>query len=68
MNPVRTLGPAIAANNYKGLWLYMIGPPLGALAGATAYTLIRLSDDDPGPSRSSRTIRRSMTSTPIVVP
>ena len=63
MNPVRTLGPAIAANNYKGLWLYMIGPPLGALGGATAYALIRLSDDDPGPSRSVRSFRRSATPT-----
>ena len=68
MNPVRTLGPAIAANNYKGLWLYMIGPPLGALAGATAYTLIRLSDDDPGPSRSARSLRRTSTATMVVAP
>jgi len=42
MNPVRTLGPAIAANNYKGIWLYLIAPILGALGGAGAYTAVKL--------------------------
>lgn len=46
MNPVRTLGPAIAANNYKGIWLYIIAPILGALAGAGAYTAVKLPDED----------------------
>eukprot|EP00249_Psilotum_nudum_P005274 c18727_g1_i1 orf=94-996(-) len=45
MNPVRTLGPAIAANNYHGIWLYMVGPILGALAGAAAYSAVRLTDE-----------------------
>ncbi|CAI9284199.1 unnamed protein product [Lactuca saligna] len=34
MNSARTLGPAIAANNYKGIWIYLTAPILGALAGA----------------------------------
>ncbi|KAH9318032.1 hypothetical protein KI387_019801, partial [Taxus chinensis] len=42
MNPVRTLGPAIAAHNYKGIWIYLISPVLGALTGAAAYTTVRL--------------------------
>lgn len=42
MNPVRTLGPAIASGNYRGIWLYMVGTPLGALGGAGAYTAIKL--------------------------
>ncbi|CAK8574578.1 unnamed protein product [Lathyrus sativus] len=46
MNPVRTLGPAIAANNYKGIWLYIIAPILGALAGAGAYTAVKLPDEE----------------------
>ncbi|KAH7434572.1 hypothetical protein KP509_06G023500 [Ceratopteris richardii] len=60
MNPVRTLGPAIAANNYRGLWLYMVAPVAGALTGAAAYTLVRLNDQDAPPSagRSSRSLRR----------
>ena len=47
MNPVRTLGPALASGNFNGFWIYMVAPPLGALAGATAYTAIRLSDKPP---------------------
>ncbi|MCO5603000.1 hypothetical protein L7F22_057142 [Adiantum nelumboides] len=57
MNPVRTLGPAIAANNYRGLWLYMVAPVLGALVGAAAYTLVRLKDED-APARSRSSFRR----------
>ncbi|KAG0567454.1 hypothetical protein M758_7G142400 [Ceratodon purpureus] len=46
MNPVRTLGPAIAANNYTSIWLYMLGPILGMIAGAAAYSAVRLKDED----------------------
>ncbi|KAK4349720.1 hypothetical protein RND71_032475 [Anisodus tanguticus] len=46
MNPVRTLGPAIAAGNYKSLWIYLVAPTLGALAGAAVYTLVKLRADD----------------------
>ncbi|CAN6481669.1 unnamed protein product [Victoria cruziana] len=46
MNPVRTLGPAIAAGNFKGIWIYMIAPPIGTVLGAAAYNSIRLYDDD----------------------
>ncbi|KAM6548607.1 hypothetical protein CsatB_020283 [Cannabis sativa] len=44
MNPVRSLGPAIAAGNFKGLWIYLVAPPLGALAGAATYTVVKISD------------------------
>ncbi|KAL3528959.1 hypothetical protein ACH5RR_008281 [Cinchona calisaya] len=46
MNPVRTLGPAIAANNFKGIWIYLTAPILGALAGAGIYSAVKLPDDD----------------------
>lgn len=46
MNPVRTLGPAVAAGNYKSLWIYLVAPTLGALAGASVYTLVKLRGDD----------------------
>ncbi|RCV30042.1 hypothetical protein SETIT_6G062300v2 [Setaria italica] len=37
MNPARTLGPAIAAGTYTKIWVYMVAPPLGAIAGTGAY-------------------------------
>ncbi|EYU31219.1 hypothetical protein ABFS82_08G244700 [Erythranthe guttata] len=42
MNPARTLGPAIAAGNYKSIWIYIVAPTLGAVAGAATYTLLKL--------------------------
>lgn len=44
MNPARTLGPAIVKNNYKGIWVYFIGPPIGTIAGASVYNLLRFTD------------------------
>ncbi|XP_022971831.1 aquaporin NIP2-1-like [Cucurbita maxima] len=44
MNPVRTLGPAMASDNYKGLWVYFVGPVTGTLLGAWSYKFIRASD------------------------
>jgi len=55
MNPVRTLGPAVAAGNYKSIWIYMVAPTLGALAGAGVYTLVKLGaveGETPRPVRS----------------
>ncbi|GAU27854.1 hypothetical protein TSUD_114340 [Trifolium subterraneum] len=46
MNPVRTLGPAIAANNYKAIWVYLLAPILGALGGAGTYTAVKLTEED----------------------
>ncbi|KAL6659309.1 hypothetical protein ACP70R_003349 [Stipagrostis hirtigluma subsp. patula] len=41
MNPARTLGAAIAVGTYTKIWVYMIAPPLGAIAGAGAYTALK---------------------------
>jgi len=37
LNPARTLGPAVAAGNFSDLWVYLVGPALGALAAAVLY-------------------------------
>lgn len=37
LNPARTLGPAIVGGHYSGLWIYLLGPPAGALAGVVTY-------------------------------
>ncbi|WJX50561.1 hypothetical protein P8452_36847 [Trifolium repens] len=44
MNPARTLGPAVVMHNYKGFWVYVLGPFIGAILGASAYNLIRFTD------------------------
>ena len=61
MNPVRTLGPAVAANNFKGLWVYLTAPFLGALCGAGVYTAVKLpeeSQDNQDNKPTRRSIRR----------
>ncbi|XP_075490914.1 putative aquaporin NIP5-1 isoform X2 [Primulina tabacum] len=61
MNPVRTLGPAVAAGNYKSIWIYLVAPTLGAVAGAAIYTLVKLrGEDEDGvpPPRQVRSFRR----------
>uniref|UniRef100_I1NH56 Uncharacterized protein n=1 Tax=Glycine max TaxID=3847 RepID=I1NH56_SOYBN len=58
MNPVRTLGPAVAAGNYKHIWIYLVAPTLGALAGAGVYTLVKLRDNEAEPPRQVRSFRR----------
>ncbi|KAK1438892.1 hypothetical protein QVD17_04704 [Tagetes erecta] len=44
MNPARTIGPALASNNYKAIWVYIVGPIIGTISGATCYSFIRSTD------------------------
>lgn len=37
LNPARTLGPAIASGNYADIWLYFVGPAIGAVLAALLY-------------------------------
>ncbi|KAL9316351.1 hypothetical protein ACSQ67_017352 [Phaseolus vulgaris] len=41
MNPARSIGPALVMHVYKGLWIYIVGPIIGAIAGALAYNFLR---------------------------
>ncbi|MFH5803566.1 MIP/aquaporin family protein [Alienimonas sp. DA493] len=41
MNPARSLGPAVAAAEFGDLWLYLVGPTVGAAAAVPLYRLIR---------------------------
>ncbi|CAM8879570.1 unnamed protein product [Rhodiola kirilowii] len=59
MNPVRSLGPAIATGNYRGIWIYFIAPTLGALAGCAVYSSVKLREHElTGPPRTVRSFRR----------
>jgi aquaporin NIP len=41
MNPARSVGPALVAGQWQHLWIYLLGPTLGAALGALAYQLVR---------------------------
>ncbi|KAK7276266.1 hypothetical protein RIF29_17404 [Crotalaria pallida] len=45
MNPVRSIGPALIKHVYKGLWVYIVGPIIGAIAGAFVYNFLRSTDE-----------------------
>jgi aquaporin NIP len=41
MNPARSLGPALLSGRPTALWVYLLGPPLGAVTGAFLYQRVR---------------------------
>ncbi|HSZ59119.1 MAG TPA: aquaporin [Tepidisphaeraceae bacterium] len=41
MNPARSLAPAVVSGNFRGQWVYLAGPVLGATAAVPLWRLIR---------------------------
>lgn len=46
MNPARTTGPALLAANWQDLWVYWVGPPVGAALAALLYTWLNDAKGD----------------------
>lgn len=44
MNPARTLGPALAMGDLSYLWLYVVGPGLGAAIAGVVYGKMFMGD------------------------
>jgi aquaporin Z len=41
MNPARSLGPDIISGDFRGWWVYVLGPVAGAFVAVTVITLLR---------------------------
>jgi aquaporin Z len=41
MNPARSLAPAIVSQNFSSLWIYLVGPSIGALVGVVGCRCVR---------------------------
>lgn len=47
MNPARSIGPALVAVDLDDVWVYIVGPMLGAALGAMAYKGLRMPWGEP---------------------
>lgn len=54
MNPARSFGPAVVANEWRDFWVYILGPLIGATVGAFAYQLVRGEHRDQSLTKSSQ--------------
>ncbi|HZP25582.1 MAG TPA: MIP family channel protein [Dehalococcoidia bacterium] len=41
MNTARSLAPALVSGELSALWIYIVAPPIGAVAGALVYDFVR---------------------------
>ncbi|KAK1355515.1 putative aquaporin NIP-type [Heracleum sosnowskyi] len=44
MNPARSLGPAFVMHEFKGIWVYIVGPTVGIMFGAAIYQLLTFTN------------------------
>jgi aquaporin Z len=66
MNPARTIGPDIAANDYTGWWIYILGPLIGAMIAVAIIGAVRgLPDKQERAAAQGDALRMQDTSTPV---
>jgi len=47
MNPARSLGPALVEGRFDSIWIYILGPLLGAGAAGITYRWLREAGAEP---------------------
>lgn len=52
MNPARSLGPALMSWTWTAQWVYIVGPMIGAVAGAYVYRWLREASHQKAATRS----------------
>jgi aquaporin NIP len=50
MNPARSIGPALVSGDLTHLWIYVLAPPIGAIAAALVYRSLRLNSSPAPPN------------------
>jgi MIP family channel proteins len=45
MNPARSLGPALVTGDLTAIWIYLIGPAVGAVGAALVYRYLRSASE-----------------------
>jgi aquaporin Z len=53
VNPARTFGPDLVGNVWKGFWIYMIAPPLGAIIAWAVHLVVVGGETNLGANLSS---------------
>ena len=46
VNPARTFGPALIGDEWTGIWIYFVAPPLGAVLAWLVHTVVVRGDMD----------------------
>jgi aquaporin NIP len=41
MNPARSIGPALVSGDSTDLWIYLVAPPIGAVAAILVFRYLR---------------------------
>ena len=58
MNPARFLGPALVANHFDDMWVYWVGPGIGAALAAIVYVYILIPpSQEPPPLEPDRLVQ-----------